>query len=105
MEEKPVNKILLMILTVLMMLACALPAFAEIIDRGECGKPGSTVIWELDDQYHLVISGSGDMADYSERQRAPWNEYRNRIQLVQIQPGVTSIGDYAFIYHGDIGNI
>lgn len=44
----------------------------------------------------LTISGEGDMYDY-ESGHAPWYSYKNDIQTLIINSGVTSVGNYAFI--------
>ncbi len=45
----------------------------------------------------LTISGSGDMTDYDfDYNKAPWSSYANEIQTVELDPGITSIGNYAF---------
>ncbi len=46
--------------------------------------------------YELVITGSGDMADYSYSN--PWYAYRNKINRVTLPEGLTSIGNCAFYY-------
>ena len=63
---------------------------------GFCGADGheSDVTWKLQNGT-LTISGTGAMADYSYYQ-APWNAYRDTIETVVIEDGVTSIGQYAF---------
>ena len=78
----------------------ALFASAETVG-GTCGADGGNLTWSLDtDTGVLTISGTGDMADYSEDDAAPWSEdYKDCIQSVTIGSGVTSIGDYAFSYH------
>ena len=49
--------------------------------------------------YTLKISGQGKMKDWTYSSKAPWySSYRNKIQSVTIENGVTTIGNYAF-YH------
>jgi len=62
---------------------------------GTCGEGAA---WELSDTSVLTVSGTGAMADYSASAggRAPWFEKRDLIQQVVIEPGITSVGDYAF---------
>jgi hypothetical protein len=42
--------------------------------------------------HKLIISGTGDMYDYDEENPAPWGGF----QALEIEEGVTSIGNYAF---------
>ena len=61
----------------------------------EEGICGDNVIWYLDTDGVLTISGTGDMYDYMEEAQ-PWAEYAKDITSVVITEGVTSIGDGAF---------
>ena len=63
-------------------------------------------------KYSLVISGSGDMANFSPydtpdspAQNQPWEGYRANILFCNIAHGVTSIGIYAFAYCKSITSI
>ena len=66
-----------------------LPVFAE---EGTCG---SNLKWTLTDGV-LKISGSGDMTDFNEADFSPWYGQREFIRRVEIENGVTSVGDLAF---------
>ena len=68
---------------------------ASIIYSGECGADGDNLTWALDSDYNLVISGSGDMKDYSSSDNR-WRGNAAQIKSVSISEGVTSIGNYAF---------
>lgn len=69
---------------------------AEIVNSGTCGAELS---WTQDANGLLIISGTGEMTDYSYSNNSPWDE--SQISSVMILPGVTSIGDRAF-YSGKI---
>ncbi|MGN1026777.1 MAG: leucine-rich repeat domain-containing protein [Faecousia sp.] len=62
------------------------------IKGGYCGLQGENLIWILDDEGNLTISGEGEMADYS-GENAPWG---HGIVSVVIKDGVTNIGYRAF---------
>ena len=49
-----------------------------------------------DDGSTLIISGIGDMDDYTPYFYDSWHEHRDRLRTVIILDGVTSIGNYAF---------
>ena len=67
-----------------------MPVFAETYS-GSCG---TNVTWSLDTESGvLTISGSGGMNNYSYSYRAPWYSQRGNIKSVNIENGVTSIGD------------
>lgn len=77
-----------LIIAVLAMLLLMLPLAAE----AESGTCGAALTWTLNDAGTLTISGSGAMWDY-EPGDAPWGTGVNK---VIVEPGVTSIGHYAF---------
>ena len=76
---------------------------AEIIDSGFCGADGNQVMWSLDAEGTLTISGNGRMADYGNAygylhaETAPWYSLRGSIKKVTIGDGITNVGTYAFL--------
>lgn len=61
------------------------------------GACGNSVVWNLDTfTGELVISGNGDMKDYSADSVPSWSTYQNYIKTVTIGDGITSVGAYAF---------
>ena len=69
------------------------PPSETIVASGTCGD---NLTWKLDDEGTLTISGKGAMTEWVNIDSAPWKTYSNIINKVVIQPGVTSIGKYAF---------
>ena len=72
----------------------------EILASGTCGDK---LTWTLYDDGTLVISGTGDMDNYTSDYingafitTAPWYSNRSKIKTVTIENGVTSIGENAF---------
>ena len=65
-------------------------------DRGECGADGNNLIWTLDREGTLIISGTGDMKDFGYDNYPSWYDLKKRIKKVIIEARVTSIGDDAF---------
>ena len=61
------------------------------------GTCGDNITWELDSDGTLMISGTGEMWDFSTETKAPWENYRTSIKSVVINDGVTSIGVCAFM--------
>ena len=60
----------------------------------------------------LTISGSGKMEDYDDgyqdgkgRTTAPWGEYWKQITQIVLEPGITDIGDFAFMGCSNITEI
>ena len=88
----------ILLLTVLV-IGMSLSTSAEVVS-GECGEYGDNVTWSFDTStFTLTISGTGEMANYGFEtwERSPLYEfYNDSITKVEIEDGVTSIGDYAF---------
>lgn len=67
-----------------------------VAESGKCGKDLTyTIIGDEIIGYTLVISGIGDMYNYSDSMR-PWYGIRTNITNVIVENGVTSIANYAF---------
>lgn len=60
------------------------------------GTCGADLTWYLYDNM-LIIRGTGEMEDY-DPDDAPWSETADQIELVYLEDGVTSIGNFAFYY-------
>ncbi len=77
----------------------------SVVDSGNCGLNGDNLKWTLYDDGELVISGEGEMDWYFDdpydRKGAsnlvPWSKYFDRIEVITISEGVTSVGSYALI--------
>ena len=64
---------------------------AQYADYSVSGKCGEQVIWSFDTATGLLtISGEGSMNS------APWNDYSNSIESVEISNGITSLAPQAF---------
>ena len=61
------------------------------------GKCGTNVVWELESNGTLSITGSGMMKDYTYSSYAPWySSYKTAIKSVVIDGEITNIGSYSF---------
>ena len=67
--------------------------YVEII-KGICGD-NARYHWNPTTQT-LTISGTGAMTDYADQSTRPWLSYKDGLQTVVIEPGVTRVGTYAF---------
>ena len=65
---------------------------ADIVKNGTCGK---NLVWTLDSEGTLTVSGTGEMDDWG-YDGAPWCDSHNSIKSVILEDGVTNIGNYAF---------
>ena len=79
-------------LLLLAMLLMSIMAWAD--DSGTCGDNVTYTYTEATKT--LVISGTGSMNNYSDYNYTPWYSYRTNILTVNIENGVTSIGNYVF---------
>lgn len=77
----------------------------KYVAQGFCGDEylGMNLIWNLDKEGTLTISGEGAMADYRQvfvnegmYSSAPWGLLSDEIKAIVIEDGVTHIGDSAF---------
>ena len=78
------------------------------LTEGDCGAAGSNLRWKMEDRDRdgvletLVISGTGEMKDYSgyryysSKEFAPWRGYNNQIKTLVLNEGITVIGSGAF---------
>ncbi len=85
----------LVVIAITISLLPTLRANAAVVADGDCGANGNNVIWSLDDEGTLTISGTGDMNDYFVN-TAPWYNYRYDIKRIIITDGISSIGEWAF---------
>jgi len=67
---------------------------SNLIASGTLGN----LSWTLDTEGSLIISGNGAIYDFTYDNASAWLLYRSKIIAVTINPGVTSIGNYAFSY-------
>ena len=63
------------------------------VPHGTCGE---NVTWKLDENGTLIISGTGDMYDYTFNETASWYDINSQIKSIVIESGVTGIGEWAF---------
>lgn len=74
--------------------------FDETIDYPLTGVCGDSATWTLTEDGILTISGSGKLYDYyfSDGETAPWDYYRELVNAIVIEDGITDLGEYAFYY-------
>ena len=91
------KKIISLFISLVMLLSITAGLNLTVNAETLTGKCGENVTYSLDTSTgELVISGTGDMTDYSLYIYAPWHSNSSSIKTVTISSGVTSIGDYAF---------
>ncbi len=70
----------------------AITVSAATLASGGCGPYAG---WSLDSEGKLTISGTGKMTDYGTSD-PPWQEYISDITSIEIEYGITTIGESAF---------
>lgn len=70
---------------------------------GNCGT-NTTYMIDVESGV-MIISGIGDMMDYTASSEVPWYNIKNYIKSITIEDGITSIGDYTFGYCECLTNI
>lgn len=77
----------------------ALLAEDDILASGNCGAEadGSNVTWVLTTDGTLILSGTGAVAAYGDRDR-PWYDYRYQILRLEVKKGITSVGGFRYCF-------
>lgn len=65
---------------------------------------GAAIIWRMEGNT-LIISGNGEMRDFTENDTPPWHKHRDNIRAVRVEAGVTSIGDLAFYKYESLTSV
>lgn len=84
-------RVMVLLLTIALLVAM-LPMALAANASGSCG---ANVQWTLQSG-KLIISGEGPMTNYNQWDLPPWYAERENIHCVQVNAGVTSIGELAF---------
>ena len=113
--KKTMQKSIGVLLSLIMLLSvfAGQPVFAEpaVLASGEVGAEGDNIIWTLMRDNVLILSGSGATVDYSTSpgydepgRRGPWwyTEYRDRVETVVVEEGITYLGKYLFASNGSL---
>ena len=106
--KNTIKKISAFLLSLVLIFGIVPLADLDIIASAETysGTCGDNLTWTLDTETgELVISGEGEMYDWTSSSSAPWDDNRSYIKTVTIADGVTSIGDVAFVYCTKLTNI
>ena len=83
-------------LSLILMISLLLPVAHNSAAAVSASGTWDNLSWFLDSSGLLTISGSGAMKNFYTTGDDAWRAYENNITRVEIQPGVTSIGECAF---------
>ena len=84
------------IFTLFVAAVAAVTMSAKTAESGYCGA-NLTWFYNPSDS-SLTITGTGPMTNYSQDNHAPWYEYYDKITSLNLESGMTTIGDYAFFW-------
>lgn len=103
MRTKKMRLVSVFLALAMMLLLVPVGAFAEESKpmEGDCGENVSWVLTQnntdtSDPTYTLTITGTGAMADNESYDDQPWNWASESITKIEIDEGVTAIGNYNF---------
>jgi len=85
-------------------LAVCLVLGAMTLQTFAADNAGAYIDWRLEGNT-LIISGSGEMRDFTENDTPPWHKHRDSIRAVRVEAGVTSIGDLAFYKYANLTSV
>lgn len=86
-----------------MLLLCMILPFGAVFAYA-AEDAGQGIEWSLDGNT-LTISGSGEMRDFTENDTPPWHKQKDKIRVVIVKDGVTSIGNLAFYKYENIVSV
>ena len=78
---------------------------SSTLASGTCGAHGDNLTWALADNGDLIITGNGEMLDYSGADTVPWHAYSSSILSLKLTEGVTNIGAFAFSSCAKVTNV
>lgn len=70
----------------------------KFTDAYAFGQLSNGILWELENNGLLRITGSGNIADFYTDAPPPWYSIRDKIISLEISEEITSIGSYTFAY-------
>lgn len=88
--KQNIRRVTSVLLVLVLLISCAV--FSASAESGSCGK---SLTWSFE-AGTLILSGTGEMDDYTQYQRAPWYHLRASITKVVFPMGLTSVGRAAF---------
>lgn len=98
---KKINKLNILRRILCALLLCCMTVSVMTVQGYAADNAGKGIEWSIDGD-KLIISGSGEMRDFSENDTPPWHKHRDSIRTVVVKDGVTSIGSLAFYKYENI---
>ena len=102
MKKNKKFNILSRILCVLLLVCAAMPLFA--LQTLAAQDAGNGIEWSIEGD-KLIISGNGEMRDFTENDTPPWHKHRHDIRVIIVKDGVESVGDLAFYQYSNVVSV
>ncbi|MCF0141451.1 MAG: hypothetical protein HUJ78_05480, partial [Mogibacterium sp.] len=83
------------LIRIVWLILIALAFIPTVSFADDTGETIGDLTWKLVDE-KLTISGEGTMDGYSSKAETPWYSEIENIKTIEIEEGVTSIGNHAF---------
>ena len=105
-SHRPATRIASLILSFAMLFTLTVGLDFSAFADASSGTCGENVTWSFDENTgKLTISGNGPMDDFQTGNSVPWINYRFTLKSVDIEDGITRIGNRAFIDFSEIVNV
>lgn len=99
------NILITKIIAVILVMLTFIP-FKEAIPVNANQTCGENITWTFDGSNGtLIISGYGEMNNFTSDVPAPWKNYREQINTVKISDGIKKIGDRAFFRCSSLSSV
>lgn len=108
MKKKILKAALAAVIILSMVLAFSSCATGKLPDaESASGKiEGTGIVWSYSaDTKTLDISGTGDIPNFESSTAVPWNAVRHSVVKVELDDGITAIGDYSFYFFASLKDI
>ena len=85
------------LLSLVMIIGVLSTGFSAFAADETSGNFGDGLTWNFNSLTDtLSVSGIGSMGSFSSQEEIPWNQFLDKIEIVELENGVTDVGDLAF---------
>mgnify|MGYP002533154196 CR=1 FL=1 len=85
------------LLSLVMIIGVLSTGFSAFAADETSGNFGDGLTWNFNSLTDtLSVSGTGSMGSFSSQEEIPWNQFLDKIEIVELENGVTDVGDLAF---------
>ena len=85
------------LLSLVMIIGVMSTGFSAFAADETSGSFGDGLTWNFNSLTDtLSVSGTGSMGSFSSQEEIPWNQFLDKIEIVELGNGVTDVGDLAF---------